>query len=217
MKAFRVCVLGLFLACLSLVYANEAIVTVNSLNVRDVPNGKKVDQLKQNQSVLIIDTKETWSHIAYEGKQGWVSSSFLTLKDPNALQATNTPEPKLDGLTLKTSCQTQEDSKAKVCLKHAPASLVCNGSTCEVVFLFNISTNYKGEGFLYADLDFQAALRFPDGTVQERLEQTGYSFYKDKDQNDELRIAFTIPRGTTIDQLKLQEAKAKITQISYYR
>lgn len=165
MKVFTHLFLGLFLLSVSLAYAKEAIITADKLNVRHAPNGKKIDNLKQNKSVLIIETKDDWSHIAYDGKRGWVSSAYLTLKDPSSQQKQTPIIPKLESDDLRTHCKTEPLSNAKVCMKVSPASLVCLGSTCEIIFTYNVSTSYTGKGFLYVDLDFRAELLFPDGSV----------------------------------------------------
>ncbi|GAA0699462.1 hypothetical protein GCM10008904_04710 [Paraclostridium ghonii] len=59
--------------------SNAKVVTVTSLNVRSGPSTSNsiIGSLKQNEKVEVISESNGWSKIGYNGKEGYVSSSYL--------------------------------------------------------------------------------------------------------------------------------------------
>lgn len=57
----------------------KAVVTADSLNVRDEPstNAKTVGRLKRGAEVAIVSQSNGWAEITYSGKKAWVSAQFL--------------------------------------------------------------------------------------------------------------------------------------------
>ncbi|WP_110111966.1 N-acetylmuramoyl-L-alanine amidase [Bacillus sp. CGMCC 1.16541] len=57
----------------------QATVKVDTLNFRSVPstNGAIIGKLHKNTQIEIKSEKDGWSNVLYEGKTGWVSSSYI--------------------------------------------------------------------------------------------------------------------------------------------
>ena len=63
--------------------ASTLTVDTKALNVRNEPQitGQKIGVVKQNEQFEILETKDSWLKIDFKGKEGWVSSDYVIVKE----------------------------------------------------------------------------------------------------------------------------------------
>ena len=78
----------------------EGVVTASILNVRSGASTKNnvLFKLNKNTKILILETKNGWHKIKYNGKEGWVSSSYIEIKNNSS---NNTVDSNITSTTQK--------------------------------------------------------------------------------------------------------------------
>lgn len=73
------------------VYADQAIVQVDHLNVRTGPstNYDRIGQVQKNQSYAIVEAKGNWLKIKWNGKTGWVAKWLTKVKTESKASASS--------------------------------------------------------------------------------------------------------------------------------
>ena len=143
MKPVLLSLLFVFSMC-SAVFSQEMFVTASNLNVRDAPEGNRIDGIPYGMKVTVseekngwayiqyglkvnvIEDKNGWAHIEIEKKKGWVSLHYLTQKptDPkeryvatSRLNVRNTPGGRItDGLPKGAKVKVTKESKGWACI-----------------------------------------------------------------------------------------------------
>jgi N-acetylmuramoyl-L-alanine amidase len=99
-------------------------VTASSLNIRSSGslNGSVVGSISKNTQVTILESKNGWHHIRYStNKNGWVSSSYLSIVNENTNKGTGTPnQSKVSILQNGTNIRKSPSTNASI-LKRANA------------------------------------------------------------------------------------------------
>lgn len=70
------------------VYADEAIIEENNLNVRSGPgtDNKRIGQVNQGEQYEIIEQQDEWVKIKLDDSEGWITKEFITIQasDPSS-------------------------------------------------------------------------------------------------------------------------------------
>lgn len=130
--------LGVFLLSLSMTCAglDDATITVDDLNVRNLPRGEVIEKLNRNEPVQVTSEEDGWSKIVYKSNEsgltayGWVASEYIEY----AFEAE------------KTQCFEYQALGQELCLATMEPSLECNRlssslsySDCSVDIRYEVS------------------------------------------------------------------------------
>ncbi len=74
------------------VYANQAIIETNHLNVRSGPGThfEKIDQVNTNEIYQIIQIQDDWVEIEINGNSGWITTEYITIEQETEEQSSET-------------------------------------------------------------------------------------------------------------------------------
>ncbi|MDL4841438.1 N-acetylmuramoyl-L-alanine amidase [Aquibacillus rhizosphaerae] len=71
------------------VYANEAMINVNNLNVRSGPGTSfdTITQVNQGETFEITDNQDEWIEIKIDQTTGWITKEFVTIREESTIES----------------------------------------------------------------------------------------------------------------------------------
>ena len=76
-------------------------VTASSLNLRDAPNGERIESLAEGTDVVILDENDGWVEVEANGESGWVSAEYVAEGDEDPPQEENPAAGAPDGFRIQ--------------------------------------------------------------------------------------------------------------------
>ena len=208
----------IYAACLWLIWSNlayglsDAVVTVESLNVRKAPKGEIVDVVLKEEKVRIVKTivdtndgNKEWAQIIYQDTEsggtqfGWVAKRFLA--EPFIAQ--------------KTTCLGENEGSNVDCLSTTAPDIQCkkNAATntytgCNVNIRYEL-TKIDADEFYKVSCDAVLATKY-FGTKhwEDRRESSTVVF---NPGNDQIAVQFLLSNELQVDDIRLKHAGCSLS------
>jgi len=189
--------------------------TPNSLNIRDIPNGKVIDKLPFRSFVGLITINGGWAKIMYSQKtnssnfkEGWVYLKYLKMEKRNS-----------------EHCDTDYNTDSEACVIVKSTDIECSKSydgsfytDCNVEIDYEVNTTYTGNDYIDIDVTCEVDIDYKkvDGYSGSDSEDDRYSHSLTADDYETKTMEFDFGSYEKVINVKIDSTECKISDVSTY-